>query len=106
MAKAQWDPASWHALRLALIALALPVVAFIPGAVQEVSTMLFLGVAGGVVAVFACVQGVGAYRARRAAHESPAMASSAIVVSVLPILGALLLLPSLGCYFGESCGGG
>ena len=106
MARAGWDSASWHALRLALIGLALPVVAFIPDFVQEVSTMLFLALVGGAVAVFALVQGVGAFRARRAAHESPAMASSAIAIAVLPILGALFLLPSLGCYFGESCGGG
>ncbi len=106
MTTAGRDTASWHALRLALIALALPVVAFIPDLVQEVLTMILLALAGGAVAVFALVQGIGAFRARRAAHESPAMAASAIAVSVLPIIAALLLLPSLGCYFGESCGGG
>lgn len=68
--------------------------------------MLFLGLAGGVIAVFALVQGIAAFRARRAAHESAAMASTAIAISVLPLLAAVLLLPSLSCYVGEGCGGG
>ncbi len=106
MATAGRDIASWHALRFALIGLAFPVVAFIPDLVQEVMTMLLLALVGGVIAAFALVQGVRALRARRAAHESPAMAASAIAVAVLPLLGALLLLPSVGCYVGEGCGGG
>jgi hypothetical protein len=100
------DSASWQALCLALLGVALPAIAFIPDFVQEVFTVIVLALAGGAVAVFALTQGIGAFRARRAAHESPAIAATAIAISILPMLGALLLLPSLSCYMGEGCGGG
>jgi hypothetical protein len=100
------DLASWQALCLALVGVALPAVAFIPDFVQEVFTVIVLVLAGGAVAVFALTQGIGAFRARRAAHESPAIAATAIAISILPMLGALLMLPSLSCYMGEGCGGG
>ena len=106
MATRQRDPASWLALALAAVALALPAIALVPGLVQEVLTIVLLGVSGGVVAVFAMAYGVAAFRARRAAHRSSAVAGTAIALSVLPIAGAVLLLPSLGCYVGEGCGGG
>lgn len=100
------DPASRQALGLAGLAVAFPVMAFIPGLVQEVLTMVLLGLAGGVVAIFAVSYGVAGLRAQRVAHGSPAIAVTAIAISVLPMLGAVLLLPSLGCYVGEGCGGG
>ena len=91
---------------MAGLAVAFPVMAFIPGLVQEVLTMVLLGLAGGVVAIFAVSYGVAGLRAQRVAHGSPAIAVTAIAISVLPMLGAVLLLPSLGCYVGEGCGGG
>ena len=100
------DPASWRSLRLALVSVALPLIAFVPGLVQEVLTMILLALAGGMVAVFALTQAIGALRARRAANDSSAVAVAAIVLSVLPLLGAILMLPSLSCYYGEGCGGG
>lgn len=106
VATRQRDPASWFALALAGVALVLPALALVPDLVQEVLTMVILGLSGGVVAVFAMAYGVAAFRARRAAHRSPAVAGTAIALSVLPIAGAVLLLPSLGCYVGEGCGGG
>lgn len=106
MATATRDPASGRALALAGLAVVLPLVAFIPGPVQEVFTMVLLVLGGGVVAIFALTYGVSAFRASRAAHESPAVAATAIGISVFPTLGALLLVPSLSCYFREGCGGG
>ena len=106
MGTRQRDPASWLALALAGVALALPALALVPGLVQEVLTVVLLAVSGGAVAVFAMAYGVAAFRARRAAHLSPAVAGTAIALSVLPMAGAVLLLPSLGCYVGEGCGGG
>ncbi len=106
VATRQRDPASWFALALAGVALAMPAIALVPDLVQEVVTMVLLGLSGGVVAVFAMAYGVAAFRARRAAHLSPAVAGTAIALSVLPMAGAVLLLPSLGCYVGEGCGGG
>jgi len=93
-------------MRLALISLALPVLAFTPGLMQEIFTSLVVALLGAAVAVFALVYGIAAFRAKRAAHESPRLAAGAIAISVLPLLAAVLLLPSLGCYFGEDCGGG
>ena len=104
--KAQRDPASWLALRLALIAVAIPLLAFVPGLVPEVSTVLLLGLAGGVVSIFAMVHGVFALRARRAAQSSSAVAVTAIAISLLPLAGVLLLIPTLRCQLGEACGGG
>ena len=45
------DKASWDALRLALVAWAFPVFAFIPDLVQEVLTMIFLALFGGAVGI-------------------------------------------------------
>ena len=106
MATRQHDRASWFALALVGVAMALPAIALVPGLVQEVLTMVLLGVSGGVVAVFALAYGLAAFRARRAAHRSAAVAGTAIGLSLLPMAGAVLLLPSLGCYVGEGCGGG
>jgi hypothetical protein len=106
VATRQRDPASWFALALAGVALALPAIALVPDLVQEVLTMVLLAVSGGVVAVFAMAYGVAAFQARRAAHRSAAVSGAAIALSVLPMAGAVLLLPSLGCYVGEGCGGG
>ena len=94
---------------MAVLAVALPVVGFVGivvGLVQEVFTVVLLALSGGVVAVIALIRGIAALRARRSAHESPAMAATAIAISVLPLLSGLLIAPSLGCFVGEGCGGG
>ena len=76
----------------------------IPYLYQEVIALAFLGVLGLVVAVFAVVMGISAFRAKRRVHEAPLIAALAIGLALLPALAGLLLAGALPCYLtGTAC---
>jgi hypothetical protein len=97
--------------RKSATALTLAVLSFLPlGSIlipylyQEVTTLAVLGVLGLVVAVFAVVMGISAFRAKRKAHEKPWIAALAIGLALLPALAGLLLAGALPCYLtGTAC---
>jgi uncharacterized membrane protein len=106
--------ASWHQDRQSYVALLLALLsvlplasAFIPDFYQEAFQVSLMGLLGLVLAIVAAATGAVAAKAKRHRRQGPWIAFLAIGIASIPLLaGILLVVATVACTVGASCGTG